>query len=83
MSSSGLFAGGGEILRQAFSCCPSVAGVDEVNERPRRAYATPRRSPPPAARSAGPTRRRRPLVADTLRGITRQHARRQSEGAPR
>ena len=24
-------AGGGEILRQAFSCCPSVAGVDEVN----------------------------------------------------
>ena len=33
MSSSGLFAGGGEILRQAFSCCPSVAGVDEVNER--------------------------------------------------
>ena len=27
----GLFAGGGEILRQAFSCCPSVAGVDEVN----------------------------------------------------
>ena len=25
----GLFAGGGEILRQAFSCCPSVAGVDE------------------------------------------------------
>ena len=28
---SGSFAGGGEILRQAFSCCPSVAGVDEVN----------------------------------------------------